>query len=132
MIYRKIKLIFYIPKPYRYHCKIVSIMNAELLWRKNQPLNVGEIVDTITHLTFDQDFNQPLQPRYIPDSVTHLTFRSFNQPLRPGHIPDSVTYLAFIRNFDQPLQSGHIPDSVTHLAFCSFNQPSFGTIRTYS
>ena len=67
-------------------------MTTELLWRKNESLKVGDILESVSHLTFGYGFNQPLQFHSIPDSVTHLEFSyEFNQPsFGTTYIPEST------------------------------------------
>jgi hypothetical protein len=106
----------------------------------NRPVN--NLPNSITHLTFGEQFNQPVGhqgcedincPRNLPNSITHLTFGYiFNQPV--NNLPNSITHLTFEgRNFNQPV--GHqgcedincprnLPNSITHLIFGDdFNQP---------
>lgn len=95
----------------------------------NQPIAVGTIPDSISHLSFSSEpgsyhgagFNRPLLIGSIPSSVTHLEFgHAFNQPIAVGTIPNSVTHLTFGHNFDQPIEVGVIPDSVTHCTFGTY------------
>jgi hypothetical protein len=90
----------------------------------NQPLEKGDIPNSVTTLKFGNHFDQPLKKGDIPNSVTTLNFWGyFNQPLKKGDIPDSITTLKFGWNFNQPLKKGDIPNSVTTLVFgFRFNQ----------
>lgn len=82
----------------------------------NQPLNPGEIPNSVVQVVFGDMFDQKINPGDIPNSVTHLKFGSnFNRPLVKGSIPDSVTHLAFGKYFDQDIKPGDIPDSVIFL-----------------
>ena len=90
----------------------------------NQPLNRGDIPDSVTHLELGHRFNQPLKIGAIPKSVTHLDLgTSFNQPLEPGIIPSSITHLIFGWNFLERIRFGDIPNSVTHLEIFTMFEP---------
>ena len=97
---------------------------TDLIIIHNNKLKEGDIPNSVTHLTFGNNFNQELKEGDIPNSVTHLTFyANFNQELKEGDIPNSVTHLTFDDKFNQKLKESDIPNSVTHLTFGSkFNQ----------
>jgi hypothetical protein len=82
------------------------------------------IPNSVTHLTFGNNFNQLLKADDIPNRVTHLRFGTcFNQPLKEGDIPNSVIHLRFGHYFNQPLKEGDIPNKIMYLRFGStFNQ----------
>jgi len=112
----------------------------------NQVLKIGDLPNSVTHLTFGRMFDQS-SLAFIPTSVTHLTFGShydqllevgtigahithlnfgywYNRPIKVGALPDSITHLTFGVSYDQTFKIGSIPANVTHLDFgMSYNQP---------
>lgn len=84
-----------------------------------------ELPDTLTHLTFDDDFNQSLADVTLPPKITRLTFGlRFDQPLDCVHLPDTLTHLTFGDAFDQRLENATLPPMLTHLTFgYYFNRP---------
>lgn len=92
----------------------------------NQQLDCSILPNSITHITFGENFNQSLHT-ILPNSITHLIFdyySNFNQPL-PVNLPEYITHIIFgeCSKFNQPLLY-KLPKSISHLTFGrNFNQP---------
>jgi hypothetical protein len=95
------------------------------LWCFNQPIEVGVLPQSLTHLTFSVKFNQPIEVDVLPQNLTHLTFGSkFNKPIGLDVLPQNLTYLMFGNCFNQKIEVGVLPQSLTELIFTSkFNKP---------
>jgi hypothetical protein len=84
---------------------------------------VNNLPNSITHLTFGNDFNEKVGhqgcedikcPRNLPNSITHLTFGfKFNQQV--DKLPNSITHLTFGYQFIQPVNN--LPNSITYFTF---------------
>jgi hypothetical protein len=98
---------------------------THLRYESNRP--IFNIPQSITHLTFFENFDQPID-NCIPSSVTHLTFGTgFDRSIK-NDIPSSVTHLTFGLHFNQPIKN-YIPCSVTHLKFGFFFQQSINELH---
>lgn len=102
-----------------------SVTHLELDQYLDSPLQIGVIPDSVTTLSFGDEFHgQLLLPGVIPSSVTTLNLGEYNRPLQQNVIPNSVTSLTFGGSFDHLIFPGVIPHSVKKLEFHDpFNQP---------
>ena len=95
------------------------------LWCFNQPIKVGVLPQSLTHLTFSVKFNQEIDANVLPRNLSYLTFGSnFNKPIRSNVLPQTLTHLMFGNCFNQQIEENLLPQSLTNLVFSSeFNKP---------
>ena len=94
------------------------------LWCFNQPIKVGVLPQSLTHLTFSVKFNQEIDSNVLPRNLSYLTFGSnFNKPIRRSVLPQNLTDLTFGNCFNQQIEENVLPQNLTNLVFSSeFNK----------
>jgi len=99
----------------KYSMKNLPKTFTKLTLLYNTDLTAITNLDSITHLTFGDDFNKSID--HLPNSITHLTFgNSFNQSI--DKLPNSITHLTFGVCFNKSVDN--LPNSITHLTFGEF------------
>ncbi|GAM21393.1 hypothetical protein SAMD00019534_045680 [Acytostelium subglobosum LB1] len=88
-----------------------------------QPIIVGSLPSTLTHLNLGEAFNQSIEPKALPSSLTRLELGDmFNHPLLPGVLPSSLKWFRLGKQYDQIAESTVLPEGLTHLLVASLTQ----------
>ncbi|GAM28394.1 hypothetical protein SAMD00019534_115700, partial [Acytostelium subglobosum LB1] len=85
----------------------------------NKPLShQGQLPDTLTNLTFGQQFKSALLPGQLPQSLTRLSlYNYYTKEIGPNTLPQSLTWLSLGKNFNHMLEPGVLPNTLTSLTF---------------
>lgn len=102
----------------------------------NQNISYIQFPENLTHLTFGNEFNQRITNVRFPENLTHLTFgKYFNQPITTNvTFPSTLTHLTFGNNFNQNISRIRFPESLTHLTFGNEFNNGFnrGNVQTFT
>ena len=84
----------------------------------NEPIGVGVLPQSLTHLTFGDEYNKLINVDVLPQSLTHLTFGyEYNETIGVNVLPQSLTHLIFGFEYNKSIGKDVLPQSLTHLTF---------------
>ncbi|GAM19067.1 hypothetical protein SAMD00019534_022420, partial [Acytostelium subglobosum LB1] len=93
-----------------------SITHLSNYWNRDNPLQTGTLPSKLTELMFNSEFNQSIEPGVLPDSITKLQFGDyFDKCLMPGSLPPLLRWLDIGYSYNQKLVAGTLPPSLTQL-----------------
>eukprot|EP01133_Synstelium_polycarpum_P003594 gene3594-4117_t len=84
----------------------------------NSPIGVGDIPQSVLHLTLGDRYNKPINVGALPQGLIRLSFgNSFNCGLAPASLPSSLRYLSFGEYYNHEILPNTLPESLESLLF---------------